>query len=150
MGCTQSSPRREIHGDAGQPRESQKLWNKQPNLLPTSTRKRTKSEVSTSKEIVKIREEINRDQMQVHEDTTHTNIYTQAITLWPLHTHPYTHTHICTHNHFMDTTHIYIYTSVQFSSVAQSCPTLCDPMNCSTPGLPVHHQLLEFTQTHVY
>ena len=40
--------------------------------------------------------------------------------------------------------------SVQFSSVAQSCPTLCDPMNCSTPGLPVHHQLLEFTQTHVH
>ena len=37
--------------------------------------------------------------------------------------------------------------SVQFSSVAQSCPTLCDPMNCSTPGLPVYHQLLEFTQT---
>ena len=36
-----------------------------------------------------------------------------------------------------------------FSSVAQSCPTLCDPMNCSLPGLPVHHQLLEFTQTHV-
>ena len=41
-------------------------------------------------------------------------------------------------------------TSVQFSSVAQSCPTLCNPMNCSTPGLPVHHQLLEFTQTHVH
>ena len=40
--------------------------------------------------------------------------------------------------------------SVQFSSVAQSCPTLCDPMDCSTPGLPVHHQLLEFTQTHVH
>ena len=40
--------------------------------------------------------------------------------------------------------------SVQFSSVAQSCPTLCDPMNCSTPGLPVHHQLLEFTQTHAH
>ena len=37
--------------------------------------------------------------------------------------------------------------SVQFSSVTQSCPTLCDPMNCSTPGPPVHHQLLEFTQT---
>ena len=36
----------------------------------------------------------------------------------------------------------------QFSSVAQSCPTLCDPMNRSTPGLPVHHQLPEFTQTH--
>ena len=39
---------------------------------------------------------------------------------------------------------------VQFSSVAQSCPTLCDPMSHSTPGLPVHHQLLEFTQTHVH
>ena len=40
--------------------------------------------------------------------------------------------------------------SVQFSSVTQSCPTLCDPMNCGTPGLPVHHQLPEFTQTHVH
>ena len=40
--------------------------------------------------------------------------------------------------------------SVQFSSVAQSCPTLCDPMNCSTPGLPIHHQLPKFTQTHVH
>ena len=39
---------------------------------------------------------------------------------------------------------------IQFSSVAQSCPTLCDPMNGSTPGLPVHHQLLESTQTHVH
>ena len=38
----------------------------------------------------------------------------------------------------------YWFSSVQFSSVAQSCPTLWDPMNCSTPGLPVHHQLLEF------
>ena len=42
------------------------------------------------------------------------------------------------------------YFSVQFSSVAQSHPTLSDPMNRSTPGLPVHHQLLEFTQTHVH
>ena len=42
------------------------------------------------------------------------------------------------------------YSVVQFSSVAQSCLTLCDPMNCSTPGLPVHHQPLEFTQTHVH
>ena len=40
--------------------------------------------------------------------------------------------------------------SVQLSSVAQSCPTLCNPMNCSTPGLSVHHQLPEFTQTHVH
>ena len=38
----------------------------------------------------------------------------------------------------------------QFSSVAQLCLTLCNPMYCSTPGLPVHHQLVEFTQTHVY
>ena len=41
--------------------------------------------------------------------------------------------------------HIY-----QFSSVAQSCPILCNPMNCSTPSLPVHHQLPEFTQTHIH
>ena len=40
-----------------------------------------------------------------------------------------------------------VFCSVQFSSVTQSCPTICDPMDCSTPGLPVHHQLLEFTQT---
>ena len=44
--------------------------------------------------------------------------------------------------HFIDKTTI--------SSVSQSCPTLCDPMNLSTPGLPVHHQLSEFTQTHVH
>ena len=40
--------------------------------------------------------------------------------------------------------------NIYISSVAQSCPTLCNPMNRSTPGLPVHHQLLEFTQTHVH
>ena len=45
--------------------------------------------------------------------------------------------------------HILI-SSVQFSSFTQSCPTLCNPMNHSTPGLPVHHQLPEFTQTHVH
>ena len=48
---------------------------------------------------------------------------------------------IMLHSHF---------SSVQFSSVTQSCLTLCDPMNRSTPGFPVHHQLLEFTQTHVH
>ena len=37
----------------------------------------------------------------------------------------------------------------QFSSVAQSCPTICDPTDCSMPGIPVHHQLPELTQTHV-
>ena len=48
--------------------------------------------------------------------------------------------YICPHSH----------SSVQFSSVAQSCPTLCNPMNHSMAGLPVHHQLPEFTQTHVH
>ena len=43
----------------------------------------------------------------------------------------------------------YIY-MIQFSSVAQSCPTLCDPMNRSTPGLPVHHRFPEFIQTHIH
>ena len=45
---------------------------------------------------------------------------------------------------------ITIFSSVQFSSVAWLCPTLCDPMNSSTPGLSVYHQLPEFTQTHVH
>ena len=48
------------------------------------------------------------------------------------------------------TNNFYTLGMTQFSSVTQSCPTLCDPMNCSTPGLPVHHQLPEFTQTHVH
>ena len=48
------------------------------------------------------------------------------------------------------TSKIYKCSSVQFSSVAQSCPTLCDPMNRNMPGLPVHHQLPELTQTHVH
>ena len=43
-----------------------------------------------------------------------------------------------------------VMTNLQFSSVTQLCPTLCDPINRSTPGLPVHHQLLESTQTHVH
>ena len=43
-----------------------------------------------------------------------------------------------------------LFNMVQFSSVAQLCPTLCDPMNCSMPGLSVHHQLLQSTQTHVH
>ena len=44
----------------------------------------------------------------------------------------------------------YVFISVKFTSVAKSCLTLCYPMNCSTPGLPVHHQLPEFTQTHIH
>ena len=51
--------------------------------------------------------------------------------------------YMCVHN--IDT-----YRYIQFSSVAQSCPTLSDPMNRSTPGLPVHHQLPEFTHTPVH
>ena len=44
----------------------------------------------------------------------------------------------------------FLVASVQFNSVAQSCPTLCDPMDCSTPGFPVHHQLPELAQAHVH
>ena len=47
-------------------------------------------------------------------------------------------------------TKVHLVRSDQIRSVAQSCPTLCDPMNCSTPVLPVHHQLPEFTQTKVH
>ena len=49
---------------------------------------------------------------------------------------------------FLPLSHLKALRGVQFSSVAQLYPTLCNPMNCSTPGLPVHHQLLEFTRTH--
>ena len=55
--------------------------------------------------------------------------------------------HLCVYVCMYKYTHI---GSVQFSSVAQSCLTLCDEMNLSTLGLPVHHQLPEFTQTHVH
>ena len=55
--------------------------------------------------------------------------------------------HVCQNMHLSRHQNIIMF---QFSSVTQSCPTLCDPMNHSMPGLPVHHQLLEFTQTHVH
>ena len=54
------------------------------------------------------------------------------------------------HDSFVSMTHEFVFRSDQIRPVAQSCPTLCDPMNRSTPGLPVHHQLPEFTQTHVH
>ena len=57
---------------------------------------------------------------------------------------------IATSKSFNSTTHRHHPCSVQFSSVTQLCPTLCDPMNRSTPGLPAHHQLPESTQTHVH
>ena len=52
------------------------------------------------------------------------------------------------HPRLLPTTDLFM-VSIQFSSATQSYPTLCNPMDCSTPGLSVHHQLLEFTQTHV-
>ena len=78
---------------------------------------------------------------------------------------PWVHTHICIMNRILSeisnpeepllstnssVSWLSKNRTVQFSSVAQSCPTLCDPMNCSTPGHPVHHQLPESTQTHVH
>ena len=54
------------------------------------------------------------------------------------------------YTHVLELHFAFQFNSVQFSSVAQSCPTLCNPMNHSTPGLPVHHQLPEFTQTHIH
>ena len=58
---------------------------------------------------------------------------------------------ICRAQHTLKTQDtLYCCLVTQFSSVAQSCPTLCNPTNRSTPGLPVHHQLPEFTQTHVH
>ena len=51
---------------------------------------------------------------------------------------------------FLQNLNFFFCIGVQFSSVAHPCPTPCDPMNHSTPGLSVHHQLLEFTQTHVH
>ena len=59
----------------------------------------------------------------------------------------------CSRDHLSRNSHILMYIwilSVQLSSVAQSCPTLCNTMDCSMPGLPVNHQLREFTQTHVH
>ena len=63
----------------------------------------------------------------------HYNTIFTSVTSWYTHTHTHTHTH-----------------TYQFSSVAQSCPTLCDPMDCSKWGFPIHHQLLKPAQTHVY
>ena len=57
---------------------------------------------------------------------------------------------LCKSPHWNDSVSSWMLDPCQFSSVAQSCLTLCDPMDCSTPGLPVHHQLLECTQTHVH
>ena len=60
--------------------------------------------------------------------------------------------HLCSFAHAFSSpvSTFYLFLLIQFSAVAQLCPTLCDPMNRSTPGLPVHHQLPEFTQTHAH
>ena len=60
------------------------------------------------------------------------------------------HRNVSSQEKFIQLDYLLTGKSVQFSSVAQSCPTLCNPMNCSTPGLPVHHQLPDFTQTHMH
>ena len=63
----------------------------------------------------------------------------------------HTHTHLINRYHrIFFKNYYFLISSVQFSSVTQWCLTLCDPMDCSTPGLSVHHQLPEFTQTHVH
>ena len=86
--------------------------------------------------------------------STHTESQ-QNNTLWNFYHHRLVFSFVCPwtsskHNHTKCAVSWLVSSaSVQFSSVAQSCPTLCDPMNRSTPGLPVHHQLPEFTQIHV-
>ena len=89
--------------------------------------------------------------------------HTQTLTCSCNHTQSHIHTHSFMHRYLYSHTlkphllrhtsthfHSHIPTSIQFSSVTQLYPTLCDPMNRSTPGLPVHHQLQELTQTHVH
>ena len=73
-----------------------------------------------------------------------------------VHTHTHTHTHtgiLFSHknNEILSLwQHGQTFSKVEFGSVSQLCPTYCDPMDCSTPGFPVHHQLSEVTQTHVH
>ena len=71
---------------------------------------------------------------------------------WPSHKQTHSKWQIRTQASFLPSQHCLclLGLSFQFSSVAQSCMTLCDPMDCSTSGLPVHHQLPDFTQTHVH
>ena len=69
----------------------------------------------------------------------------------PLHLPVVSHKHTYfLHKHIPESRNYFNYPSAQFSSVTQSCPTLCGPMNRRTPGLTVHHQLPEFTQIHVH
>ena len=76
--------------------------------------------------------------------------------IFPMHVCMYVCTYICMHVCLCVCVHVYMCACMyvymcKFSSVvAQSCPSLCDPVDCSTPAFPVHHQLLELTQTHVH
>ena len=90
------------------------------------------------------------------DQDTQTHRHTHTHTHRRTHTHAHTLTDTCTLVYYcslfvtvknLDVWKYILVSSVHFSSVAQSCLTLCDPVNCSTPGLPVHHQLPEFTQT---
>ena len=90
----------------------------------------------------------SRGSSQTRDQTWVFRIKPGSDTFWPW---------IHTQNKLINTQRTYLlglklspHSSVQFSSVVQSCPTLCDPMNHSTPGFPVHHQLPEFTQTHIH
>ena len=84
----------------------------------------------------------------IHSTHLGTYIFSQNLHIVLYSYQQYISVPICPHPHRYVTS--ISFSSVQFSSVTQSCLTLCDPMNCSTPGLPVHHQLPEFTQTHVH
>ena len=97
--------------------------------------------------------------VQCHKPIPHLQHASVLILLTPptfykcAHTHTHTHTRKQKRTSEKNTQKRHRYPSldtIQFSSVAQSCPTLCTPMKCSTPGLPVHHHLPEFTQTHVH
>ena len=92
--------------------------------IQTETEEKKNTRVSRRKEIIKVREEINE------KETKETTANINKAKSW-----------------FFEK--INKIRSDQIRSVTQSCPTLCDPMNHSTPGLPVHHQLPELTQTHL-
>ena len=83
--------------------------------------------------LIKVKEETEKAGLKLNIQKTKIMAYS-PITLWQI------------DGDTMQTVRDCVFSSVQFSSVAQSCLTLCDPMNHSTPGLPVHHQLPEFTQ----
>ena len=84
-----------------------------------------------------------------HQDRGPQYFWYQLLVSWKI-IFPWTELGEMVWGKFKCITFIVHFISAQFSSVAQSCPTLCDPMNRSMPGLPVHHQLLEFIQTHVH